>query len=110
MSEDIAPYIVGFTRVTLGDQAGFTCDEGNEEPLFSWVEEGRIVSLLWSEAVRRFGAPRSDQSASVARKAKPFDYYGEKADDYRGSRRRLSFIIGCSAAATIQLLLVFPLQ
>ena len=35
MSEDIAPYIVGFTRVTLGDQAGFTCDEGNEEPLFS---------------------------------------------------------------------------
>ena len=110
MSEDIAPYIVGFTRVTLGDQAGFTCDEGNEEPLFSWVEEGRIVSLPWSEAVRRFGAPRSDQSASVARKAKPFHYYGEKADDYRGSRRPLSFIIGCFAAASIQLLLVFPLQ
>ena len=75
-----------------------------------WVEEGRIVSLPWSEAVRRFGAPRSDQSALVARKAKPFHYYGEKADDYRGSRRPLSFIIGCSAAASIQLLLVFPLQ
>ena len=48
MSEDIAPYIVGFTRVTLGDQAGFTCDEGNEEPLFSWVEDWR----RWSAAER----------------------------------------------------------
>ena len=110
MSEDIAPYIVGFTRVTLGDQAGFTCDEGNEEPLFSWVEEGRIVSLPWSEAVRRFGAPQNDQSASVVQKAKPFHYYGEKANVFWGSPRSFSFIIGCSAAASIQLLLVFPLQ
>jgi hypothetical protein len=60
MSEDITPYIVGFVRVTLGDQAGFTCDEGDEEQLFSWLEEGRISSLPWFEAVRRFGLPRSD--------------------------------------------------
>ena len=110
MSEDIAPYIVGFTRVTLGDQAGFTYDKGNEEPLFSWLEDGRIVSLPWSEAVRRFGAPQNDQSASVARQAKPFYYNREKADGSRGSRRPLSFIIGCSVAASIQLLLVLPLQ
>ena len=71
MSEDIAPYIVGFTRVTLGDTEGFICDESDEEPLFSWVEDGRISSLPWAEAVQRFGAPRSDQSAQVAREAKP---------------------------------------
>jgi hypothetical protein len=110
MSEDIAPYIVGFTRVTLGDQAGFTYDESDEEPLFSWLEEGRIVSLPWSEAVRRFGALQNDQSALVARKEKPFHYYGEKADGFRGSPRSVSFIMGCSVTASIQLLLVFPLQ
>jgi hypothetical protein len=60
MSEDITPYIVGFTRVTLGDMAGFTCDEDNEEPLFSWLEDGRISSLPWSEAVQRFGRPRGN--------------------------------------------------
>jgi hypothetical protein len=60
MSEDIAPYIVGFARVTLGDTDGFTYDEDNEEPLFSWVEDGRISSLPWSEAVQRFGSPGSD--------------------------------------------------
>ena len=60
MNDDIAPYIVGFTRVTLGDQAGFTCDESNDEPLFSWLEDGRIASLPWSDAVRRFGPPQGD--------------------------------------------------
>jgi hypothetical protein len=60
MSEDITPYIVGFTRVTLGDQDGFTYDEGDEEQLFSWFEDGRISSLPWSEAVRRFGRPRGN--------------------------------------------------
>ena len=110
MSEDITPYIVGFDRVTLGDQDGFTCDEGGEDPLFSWLEGGRIVSLPWADAVRRFGAPRSDQSAQVARETKPFHYYGEKADGFRGFPRPFSFIIGCSAAAIIQLLLAFPLQ
>ena len=60
MSEDITPYIVGFARVTLGDMEGFTCDEGDEEPLFSWVEDGRISSLPWSEAVQRFGMPRGN--------------------------------------------------
>ena len=60
MSEDITPYIVGFDRVTLGDQDGFICDEDNEEPLYSWLEDGRISSLPWSEAVRRFGPPQGD--------------------------------------------------
>ena len=55
MSEDITPYIVGCDRVTLGDQDGFTYDEDDDEPLFSWLEDGRIVSLPWPEAVRRFG-------------------------------------------------------
>src|SRR4051794_35449660 len=110
MSEDIAPYIVGFTRVTLGDTEGFTCDESDEEPLFSWVEDGRISSLPWAEAVQRFGAPRSDQSAQVAREVKSLHYYGEKAGGFRGSRRPLSSIIDCSAATRIQLVLVFPLQ
>jgi hypothetical protein len=96
--------------VTLGDQAGFTCDEGNEEPLFSWVEEGRIVSLPWSEAVRRFGVPRSDQSAQVAREAKSLHYYEKEANGFLGFPRPFSFIVGCSAAASIQLLLAFPLQ
>jgi hypothetical protein len=62
MNDDIAPYIVGFTRVTLGDRAGFTYDEDDEddeEPLFSWLEDGRIASLPWPEAVRRFGPPSS---------------------------------------------------
>jgi hypothetical protein len=55
MIDDIAPYIEGFDRVTLGDTDGFTCDESNDEPLFSWLEDGRIASLPWSDAIRRFG-------------------------------------------------------
>ena len=55
MGDDIAPYIEGFTRVTLGDTDGFTCEEGHDEPLFSWLEDGRITSLPWPDAVRRFG-------------------------------------------------------
>ena len=60
MNDDITPYVVGFPRATLGDTAGFIYDEDNEEPLFSWLEDGRITSLPWSEAVRRFGSPRGD--------------------------------------------------
>ena len=110
MSEDITPYIVGFARVTLGDTEGFTCDESDEEPLFSWVENGRISSLPWAEAVQRFGAPQNDRSASVSREAKPFHYYGEKTNSFWGFPRSFSLIAGCATAASIQLLLVFPLQ
>ena len=77
--------------------------------MFSWIEDGRIVSLPWADAVRRFGAPQNDQSASVAREAKLLHYYGEKANGFWGFPRSFSFIIGCFTTASTQLLLVFPL-
>ena len=55
--DELAPYIVGFSRVTMGGIDGFR-SEDNGAVQFSWFEDGgKLRSLPWTDAVRRFGEP-----------------------------------------------------